>query len=89
LLEALQAGCAVIAADCDGIPEDLQHGENALLVPPGDQAALQGALAAALGDPRLRRRLAVSGRATYHERFSRARFVAALAAVYADLGFSP
>ena len=89
LLEALQAGCAVIASACDGIPEDLADGESALLVPPGDDAALQAALARALADPPLRLRLAAGARAVFTSRFSRAVFVAALAATYAELGFSP
>ncbi len=89
LLEALQAGCAVIASACDGIPEDLVHGEDALLVPPGDAAALGRALTLLLGDAALRRRLAARARAIYEARFSRAGLIAALAETYASLGFSP
>jgi glycosyltransferase involved in cell wall biosynthesis len=89
LLEALQAGCAVIAAACDGIPEDLTDGASALLVPAGDAAALQAALARALGDAPLRRRLAAGARATFEARFSRAAFVAALGELYAELGCRP
>jgi glycosyltransferase involved in cell wall biosynthesis len=89
LLEALQAGCAVIASACDGIPEDLADGESALLVPPGDDRALQAALARALGDPSLRRRLAAGAGAVFAARFSRPAFVSALAATYAELGFAP
>jgi glycosyltransferase involved in cell wall biosynthesis len=89
LLEALQAGCAVVASACDGIPEDLEDGDNALLVPPGDEAALSRALGAALGDATLRRRLAARARATYESRFAPAPMIAALAATYADLGFPP
>ncbi len=89
LLEALQAGCAVIASACDGIPEDLADGESALLVPPGEERALQAALARALGDAPLRRRLAAGARAVFTARFSRGAFVSALAATYAELGFVP
>jgi glycosyltransferase involved in cell wall biosynthesis len=89
LLEALQAGCAVIASACDGIPEDLADGDSALLVPPGDDAALYAALARALGDAPLRRRLAAGARAVFTARFSPAAFVPALAATYAELGFAP
>ena len=35
LLEALMAGTAVVASACDGIPEDVTHGHDALLVEPG------------------------------------------------------
>lgn len=88
LLEALQAGCAVVASACDGIPEDLTDGEDALLVPPGDGGALGAALAQALGDAALRRRLAAGARALFAARFSRAAFVAALASTYAELGWA-
>jgi glycosyltransferase involved in cell wall biosynthesis len=89
LLEALQAGCAVVATACDGIPEDLVHGESALLVPPGEAGALRGALHLGLVDGALRRRLAAGARAVYETRFSRHAFVAALAGVYGELGLTP
>ena len=57
LLEALQAGVAVVASRCDGIPEDVEEGEDALLVTPGDPEALAGSLARLLEDPALRRNL--------------------------------
>ena len=62
LLEALQAGCAVVASRVDGIPEDVADGVSALLVEPGDPGALASALARLLGDPGLRRRLAAASR---------------------------
>ncbi len=89
LLEALQARTAVVATRCDGIPEDLLDGENALLVPTGDAAALERALARLLGDAELRSRLADEARRTYEERFSAAAFAAALKATYAELGVAP
>jgi glycosyltransferase involved in cell wall biosynthesis len=36
LVEARQAGCAVIASDVDGIPEALDEGEAGILFPPSD-----------------------------------------------------
>lgn len=89
LLEALQAGCAVVASRVDGIPEDVTAGTSALLVEPGDAEALAGALARLLGDPALRRRLAASGRRRFEERFSADVFVAALGQVYGELGIVP
>jgi glycosyltransferase involved in cell wall biosynthesis len=82
LLEAMQAGCAVVASACDGLVEDLVDGDNALLVPRGDVAALSAALGRLLADDELRRRLAFRARATYEERFSAGRFAAALGRVY-------
>ncbi len=89
LQEALQAGVAVVASDCDGIPEDLVHERDGLLVPAGDSSALASALSMVLGDVALRRRLARRAREVHRERFTAARFGAALAGVYRELGFEP
>ncbi len=85
LLEAMQAGCAVVASACDGLVEDLVDGDNALLVPRGDVAALSAALGRLLADGELRRRLASRARATYDERFSAGHFAAALGSVYTTM----
>jgi glycosyltransferase involved in cell wall biosynthesis len=89
LLEAMQAGAAVIASNVDGIPEDVVDGDSALLVEPGDADALRGALARALGDAALRQALRRRARAAHAERFSADAFAAAMARVYAELGFGP
>jgi glycosyltransferase involved in cell wall biosynthesis len=89
LLEALQAGCAVVASDIDGVPEDVVHGESALLVPPSDAGALQRALETVLVDAGLRSRLARAARATFETRFSADVFAAAIRDVYAELGVHP
>jgi glycosyltransferase involved in cell wall biosynthesis len=89
LLEALQAGCAVVASRVDGIPEDVADGGSALLVEPGDAGALAGTLARLLGDPDLRRRLGAGARRRFEERFSASAFAAALGKVYAELGVVP
>jgi len=89
LLEALQAGVAVVASECDGIPENVADGEEAMLVEPGSIDALQGALATVLGDAPSRSRLAERARAAYEERFSAPAFAAALGRAYFDLGVVP
>ena len=86
LLEAMQAGAAIVASGVDGIPEDVVDGESALLVKPGDVGALARALERALGCPELRRRLGRNARAAYAARFSPDGFAAALGRVYAGLG---
>jgi glycosyltransferase involved in cell wall biosynthesis len=61
IAEALACGLPVVAAEVGGVPEALGRGADGtrpgLLVPPGDPAALSGALRAWLEDADLRRRL--------------------------------
>jgi glycosyltransferase involved in cell wall biosynthesis len=54
----------VVATGSGGAAEILRHGENALLVPPGDAAALAATLEQATADEALRERLARGGTAT-------------------------
>jgi glycosyltransferase involved in cell wall biosynthesis len=89
ILEALRAGTAVIASACDGIPEDLVDGVEALLVAPGDQRALTNALRALLTDPSRRAELAVRAREAHDQKFSAGPFVAALQDLYTELGLPP
>jgi glycosyltransferase involved in cell wall biosynthesis len=88
LVEALEAGAAVVASRCDGIPEDVIDGTSALLVPPGEPVPLADALARVLEDPPLRAALAAHGRRLYEERFSPGPFIAALRDTYAEAGAS-
>jgi len=85
LLEALQAGAAVVASNIDGIPEDVEDGRSALLTPPGDDQALAGALGRLVQDPLLRRTLATRGRAVFDARFSAAALTSALGDLYGEL----
>jgi len=88
LLEALQAGAAIVASGCDGIPEDVADGEDALLVPPGDAVRLATALRMVLTDPSLRERLGRGARETFSRRFSGDAFARELAAIYAEFGMT-
>jgi glycosyltransferase involved in cell wall biosynthesis len=65
LIAALRHGCPVISttpADPSLIPE-IRPGENMLLVPPGDAAALAQTLARFWADPPLRQKLAAGAKA--------------------------
>ncbi len=57
VVEALAVGCPVIATAVGGVPEVVRDGENGLLVPPGDAAALAEAIARFFSDGELRGRL--------------------------------
>jgi glycosyltransferase involved in cell wall biosynthesis len=68
--QALACGTPLITAETRGARELLTDGENALLVPPGDPAALADAMRRVAADPELARRLGARGRQTYEERAS-------------------
>jgi glycosyltransferase involved in cell wall biosynthesis len=85
IFEYLVAGRAVVASRVGVIPEILEDGEHALLVPGGDVEALAAALARLVGDPSLRARLADAGRRLALERFSGARLAEILEAHYLRL----
>jgi len=80
LLEALAAGCPVIASDLPGLDEAVVDGESGLLFAAGDAAALATALRRVLDDPATAQRLS-TGAATRAEEYS----VAAIGARYVDL----
>jgi phosphatidylinositol alpha-mannosyltransferase len=63
LVEAMAAGLPIVASDIRGYREVVRQGAEALLVPPGDAAALARALGRVLADPALATALATAGRA--------------------------
>ena len=65
VFQALACGVPVITADTPAARELLTDGENALLVPAGDAAALAAAVRRVAADPELARRLAAAGRAAF------------------------
>jgi glycosyltransferase involved in cell wall biosynthesis len=68
--EALAASRPVVATRVGAIPEVLREGDTALLVPPGDPAALAAAIERLLSEPDLGRQLAEAGRGDVLERFA-------------------
>lgn len=69
LVEAMAAGVPVVSTTVSGIPELVTDGENGLLVPPEDPAAMADTLLRLEKDPATRRRLAAAGRDTVRDRF--------------------
>jgi glycosyltransferase involved in cell wall biosynthesis len=63
VLEAMACGLCVVSTNVGGLPYLLDDGTTALLVPPGDAAAMADAVRRLLGDPELARRLSRNGRA--------------------------
>jgi glycosyltransferase involved in cell wall biosynthesis len=58
LMEATSVGLPIIATSVGGVPQVLDDGVDALLIPPGDAAKLAGAIEQLVSDPQLRARLA-------------------------------
>jgi glycosyltransferase involved in cell wall biosynthesis len=81
LIEAMFAGKPIIASDVGGIPEVVEGGHEALLVPPGDAHALTHALVRLLSDPGLRRQLAAAAQRRAQADFA----VGAMATAYERL----
>jgi glycosyltransferase involved in cell wall biosynthesis len=69
VLEAIAAGMPIVATDVGGIPEIFGPAAGEL-VPPGDAAALAGAIDAALADPPHTDSEAAARRAWLHPRFN-------------------
>jgi glycosyltransferase involved in cell wall biosynthesis len=63
LLEAMAWGRAIVATRVGGVPEVIDDGVEALVVPPGDPVALAAAIGRLLGDAEARRRLGRAARA--------------------------
>lgn len=68
--QALACGAPLVTADTAAARELLVHEESALLVPPGDAAALAGAVRRLRDDRELAQRIAGGGLAAYRERAS-------------------
>lgn len=101
LIEAMAAGCAVVATAVGGIPDLLdgdpprrvagipagafQMAARGLLVRPGDVEGLVVALKALVADPALRRRLGEAGRCYAVQHFSAERLLQGIPMLYEQL----
>ncbi len=70
ILEAMSLGKAIVSTDVGGISEWLTDGEDALIVPPENAAALAQALSRCLSEPGLVATLGANARRTFTENFS-------------------
>jgi len=85
LLEAMAAGKPVVATAVGGTPEVVTEGDNGLLIPPRDAAALAGALERLLADPALAQRLGANARNHVRAHFSLDRLGREINEIYGEL----
>jgi Glycosyltransferase len=84
LMEALALGLPIVATAVGGVPEAVTAGENGILVPARDPAALADAIAELAADPARRDRFGRNAAASA-DRFDIRRTVARLEAVYVEV----
>lgn len=82
LIEAAACARPIVTTDTPGCREIVQHGENGLLVPPGDTDALVKAIHTLIQDAALRQQMGTKGRALAAAEFSLERVIQATLAVY-------
>ena len=82
VLEAMAAGIPVVASAVGGIPEQIRHEKEGLLVPPGDSTALGDALDGLLRNPARARDLGEAGHQRWASKFNYATMVRRVEAVY-------
>ena len=84
-IECLAAQRPMVATAVDGTPEIIVDGKTGLTVPPGDVAALAGAIARLLRDPALAAQLAASGAEWVRQCFTLERQIVETEDLYEEL----
>jgi glycosyltransferase involved in cell wall biosynthesis len=69
LIEAMNAGAAVIGASVGGVPEIIDNGRNGLLFQPGDSRGLARHIKSLSQNPQLKERLIANGKQTVRNKF--------------------
>lgn len=85
LLEAMGSAIPVITTPVEGIVEVVQDGQNGLLVPSDDVAALRDAIRSLLSSPARRADLGTAARETVVTRYSSDRMAEGFEAVYGEV----
>ncbi len=88
LMEAASVGTPIVASAVGGVPQVVRDGENGLLVPPGDPAALTRAIERFAGEASLRESLA-RGASAHRGDFDAKRATVEIEAIYHRLVGTP
>jgi glycosyltransferase involved in cell wall biosynthesis len=89
LLEAMALGKPVVSTAAGGPLEIVKNGETGFLVPPGDSAALAGAIVGLLRDPELRGLAGEKGLLRFQQEFTARAMACATLAVYKRASRAP
>jgi glycosyltransferase involved in cell wall biosynthesis len=81
LIEAMASGCACVVTASPSLRDYVQHGRNAVLVPPGDAEAMSAAITSLVEDPERCRSLGDQARADAQDKHDNERMWADIAAV--------
>jgi glycosyltransferase involved in cell wall biosynthesis len=82
LFEYMAAGLAVIASDVGQLGEVVNDGNNGLLTPPGNAAAMAAAMQRLIDEPALRTRLGAQARKDAQQKYSWEQYIARLERLY-------
>lgn len=85
ILEAMRAGCAVVATAHGGAVEIIEHGRSGLLIAPGSVPALTDGIARLLRDPAFRSRISTEARKRVAHDFTAMRATDEMERVYREL----
>jgi len=85
VMQAMLSGTPVVVTDAGGLPEVVDDGENGLVVPKADPAALADAMIRLLSGAETGARMADAGQRTIAERFTPDRMVEGTLAVYREV----
>jgi glycosyltransferase involved in cell wall biosynthesis len=85
MIEAMAAGCPVVATEVGGVADLIDDQQSGLLVPSRDPSRLTAALLRLLQDDALASGLAASAQSRVRDRFGMTRFVAEMDGLYTRL----
>jgi glycosyltransferase involved in cell wall biosynthesis len=84
-IEAMAAGCPVVATRVGGVPDVIRHGETGVLVPPHSPQDLANGILAILRDQSLRACFGENAREDVQRRFDKGRLIADMEKLYTEL----
>jgi glycosyltransferase involved in cell wall biosynthesis len=89
LIEAMAAGCPVVATAVGGVADVVEHERTGLLVPTNDAAALSLAWRRLLDDGEAAARMGSTARGSVLSRYGRARLLDEMRQLYLELVAAP